>query len=305
MTILKVSASNAILEGLASQGRHILSDWRGLVLVRRASFRLPQNERRWTKLPATTQELAPVLRQMRMRREIAPIAGARQLYEVTVPYARLGFVDEREALFELNPFCAISHFSALVFHGLTEQLPKQITVMISRDKTGDLLPLDTEPSDWEGIPFPPARTPAAVLGTPLIWFRTKPARFFGFTAYQPAGFSIRVTTLERTLLDALQAPETCGGIDNVLLAWALARDNIDIDRLIGYVERFDIVLLRQRVGYLLEELGLSHERLETWRRQSHRGGSSKLAGTEPFAPEFSERWNLSLNAPVDLLHEAR
>jgi predicted transcriptional regulator of viral defense system len=302
--ILRATASAVMLEGLATEGRRILSDWRGLLLVRQATFRLPPSQRRWAKLPVTTQDLAPIFRQMRARGEITPISGVRALYEVTVPYARLGFVDEREALFELNPYCVLSHASALVFHGLTEQLPKQITATMSRDKTGDLLPLDTEPSDWEGVALPPARTPTTALGTPLVWIRTMPARFFGFSSYQPAGFSIRVTTLERTLIDALQMPEACGGIDNVLMAWGFAKENLDLNRLIGYVDRLDIALLKQRAGFLLEELGLSHERFEIWSRHSHRGGSSKLDGAAPFAPQFSERWNLSLNAPVDLVHEA-
>ena len=95
----------------------------------------------------------------------------------------------------------------------------------------------------------------------------------------------------------------CGGIANVLRAWVLARDTIDLDALVYQVERFGVAVLRQRAGYVIEEIGLSHPKLEKWRASSHRGSSSRLVGSEPFASTFDERWNLSLNAPVEILHE--
>ena len=89
----------------------------------------------------------------------------------------------------------------------------------------------------------------------------------------------------------------------MLRAWVRARDTIDLDVLIYQVERFGVAVLRQRVGYILDQLALSHPHLEKWRVSSHRGGSSRLVGSEPFASTFDDRWNLSLNAPVDVLRE--
>jgi predicted transcriptional regulator of viral defense system len=122
--------------------------------------------------------------------------------------------------------------------------------------------------------------------------------------YQPHGYPVRVMTPERTLVDGLQQPDLCGGIETVLRAWVAARDLLDVERVIEYTERFDVVVLRQRVGYVLEAIGLGHPTLETWRRGAHRGGSSKLVGSASYAPVYSERWNLSLNAPVAALEEA-
>ncbi|MGH2530832.1 MAG: type IV toxin-antitoxin system AbiEi family antitoxin domain-containing protein [Thermomicrobiales bacterium] len=301
---MRITTSHAILEQLANESHHILSGWRGLVLLRRATFALAPAQRRWNHLPHDVDDLTPLFRQMRGRGEIKPIKGFRRLYEVTVPYARQGFLDEREILFELHPYAVLSHLSALVFHGLTEEQPKNITATISADVSGGLLPIGTEPRDWEGIPRPSGRTPATILGRPVQWLRTKPERFFGFADYQPLGYRMRYTTPERTLVDGLQTPDLCGGIANVLRAWVLARDTIDLDVLVYQVERFDVAVLRQRVGYVLDQIGLSHPLVEKWRDSSHRGGSSRLVASAPFASTFDERWNLSLNAPVDLLHES-
>lgn len=288
---------------LAREHRRVLSGWRGLVLLRRASFSTPPYERRWTQAPQEFDDLAPLIRRMGSRGEIRPIKGYQRLWEVTAPFAHQGFIDEREVLFELHPYAALSHFSALLFHGLTEELPKGLTVMVSVDTRGELPPIGTTPLDWDGIAPPGGRTPSRVLGRPVDWIRTKPERFFGLAEYQPLGYPVRYTTPERTLIDALQSPETCGGIANVLRAWAIARDRIDLDVLVHQVDRFDVAVLRQRVGFLLDRLDLSHPQTEYWRTSARRGGSSRLVGASPYASVYDERWNLSLNAPVDVLED--
>lgn len=143
--------------------------------------------------------------------------------------------------------------------------------------------------------------PERILGRPVSWSQVKPERFFGLGLYQPRGYLVRVTTPERTLLDGLQAPELSGGFENVLRAWELARDTLDLDVLVHYVDRFDIAVLRQRTGFTLEELGLSHPRIEEWQGMARRGGSSKLVASAPYASHYSDRWNISLNAPISAL----
>lgn len=270
--------------------------------MRRATFDLPPSERRWTRLPRETADLNPLLRQMEQRGEIKPIKDLHRVFEVTVPYARIGPVDDLELLLEVHPYVALSHLSALAFHGLTDELPKTIYALIPSTVGPDLLPLGTEPRDWEGLSFVRGDKPPRVLGRPVHWVQTKPERFFGFGIYQPRGVPVRVTTPERTLLDGLQAPKLSGGIANVLRAWTLARDTLQLDVLVDYAERYGVGVLRQRVGFVLDELGLAHPALDRWRRQSQRGGSSRLVGSAPYAPQFSEPWNLSLNAPVAILH---
>jgi len=298
---MPVTASFAIIEQLARAHRRVLADWRAAVLLRRASRRLSPHERRWTNVPASARAVHPLLEQMVQRGELRTIPDLSRMYEVTVPYVRDGVVEEVEILMEVHPYAALSHLSALVFHDLTDALPKGITAMIPSSGTAGLLPLDTEASDWEGLALAPARVPAAILGRPVHWLRTQGARYFGADVYRPHGYPVRATTMERTLLDGLLDPERCGGLQNVLRSWALARDLLDLDALVALVERFGVAVLRQRVGFVAEELGLAHPAIETWRARARRGGSSRLLGTAPYAPTYSERWNLSINAPIGAL----
>ncbi|MFN8591180.1 MAG: hypothetical protein U0031_06910 [Thermomicrobiales bacterium] len=303
LPISQKTAATALLEQLADQHRRVVSEWRALIILRKATFELAPSQRRWSHLPQEPGDLYPLFRQMRQRGELKPIRGLRHFYQVTVPFARTEPLEEEEVLLEAHPYAALSHLSALVFHGLTDDLPKGLTATVPLDGTGDQLPLDTQPQDWEGVPLVRGRMPERILGRPVSWHQVKPERFFGVRVYQPRGYPVRVTTLERTLLDGLQEPELSGGVENVLRAWALARDTLDLDVLAHYVDRFAIALLGQRVGFILEELGLFHPRLEAWRDNAHRGGSSKLVASAPYSPDYSERWNLSLNVPITALHD--
>lgn len=297
------TAAQAILELLARERRRVLSDWRAAILLRRATATTSPLERRWSKAPARIPDTHRVLRQMLVRGHIRPLDNLRDLYEVIVPYASLGPISEDETIMEVNPYAALSHLSALVFHGLSNQLPKTIIAIAPKTGTGGILPVGTEPEEWYGVAKPPRRFPSSVLGRPVRWRRVSPNRFFGTREYRPRGYPVRVTTPEYTLLDGLLEPELCGGLDNVLRAWALAIDMLDLDILVAYVDYLDIDLLRQRVGFVLDELGLSHPEVEKWRTKANRGGSSKLLSSAPFAPTYSERWNLSINFPVSSLHE--
>ncbi|MGH2459004.1 MAG: type IV toxin-antitoxin system AbiEi family antitoxin domain-containing protein, partial [Chloroflexota bacterium] len=225
------------------------------------------------------------------------------IYEVTVPYVYTGIVEEDEILMEVHPYAALSHLSALVFHDLTDELPKTITAVMPSTGRADLLPPGTETLDWESLALVTGQPVSRILDQPIHWTRTDPSRYFGLQEYEPRGYPVRVTTLERALLDCLQRPELCGGVENSLRAWVRARDLLDFDRMIDYIDRLDIAILRQRTGFVLEELGLSHPILGTWRQSAHRGGSSRLVGSAPYSATYSDRWNLSLNGPIAVLRE--
>jgi predicted transcriptional regulator of viral defense system len=298
-----LSAAAALIRALAEEHRRVLSEWRALILLRRATLSLGRDERRWSSLPHDIQDIRPTLRAMRRRGDIEPIPKLDGLYIVTVPYARNGPIDEHEILMELQPYATVSHLSAMVFHGLTNELPKSITATAPARGTSDELPIGTLPTDWEGISVVRGRTPAAIMGHPIQVRGVGLERYFGFRLYAPHGVPVRVTTPERTVLDGLDEPVLCGGIENVLLAWTRAVDILDLETLIAYADRFNIGVLKQRVGFIVDELGLAHPALERWQAAAQRGGTSKLLASAPYAPEFSERWNLSINTSIAALHQ--
>jgi len=249
--------------------------------------------------------MRPILNRLSKVGELVPLENFPLLYRVNAPYARSGAVEEEEVLMELHPYAALSHISALTFHQMTEQLSKDIHVSIPDNSPGRFLPLGTRVEDWEGVPLVRGQVADSIFHRKIHWHRLVSKRIFGTSEFDYHGYPVRVTTPERTLLDSLLQPDWCGGFVNVLRAWAGYRDLVSVNELVRYVDQFDIHLLRQRAGFLMEELGLRHPALHTWVTQARRGGSSKLNGGAKFSSEFSERWQLSINAPIHVLREAR
>lgn len=297
------SVHQVLLESLDRDSRRVLSAWRTLIYLRRATFELDPSRRRWKNLPENESDTYPYIRQMVQRGELREIENARRLYRPIVPFASDAPIDEREVLFEAHPYTVLSHLSALEFHHLTWDQPKIMTTMSAAKMPWDFLPLGTTIEDWEGVELPARSKPAKVLQIPVDWKDLPPGRIFGIETYERHRVPYRVTSPERTLLDTLQDPGRSGGIMNVLKAWGMARETMDVETILTYTELYGIALLRQRVGYILEELNVHHPTLDRWSKASKRGGSSKLVGTEPFSPTYSERWNISLNAPVHILSD--
>lgn len=81
-----------------------------------------------------------------------------------------------------------------------------------------------------------------------------PRRFFGHEIRYLHARPLRVTDLERTLLDNLSSPERAGGIEAF---WDVLRDalpNMNTSRLAGHLRLLRAPGLAQRMGYLLARL---------------------------------------------------
>jgi predicted transcriptional regulator of viral defense system len=252
-------------------------------------------------MPSTPSDIWPTLRRMSEKGELQPLPKLRHFYRASVPYARTRPVEEEEVLMEVHPYATLSNLYALFYHGLTETIPKVLTAAVPADGKGGLLPADTNTEDWEGIPLVSGRRVPRILQRSVNWRRVEVKRYFGFELYRRHGYPVRVTTPERSLVDGLLYPNLSGGLDTVLRAWALARDVLDVDAVVYQAERLDKVILRQRVGFVLERLNLWHPALEEWRAHTERGGSRKLLASAPYAPQYDEHWDLSINAPIDAL----
>jgi predicted transcriptional regulator of viral defense system len=297
------TASQSILSMAASDHRNVVSLWRTLIYLRRASRILSPDERRWQQVPETEGDVSPFLLQMQRRGLVERVQGTRGVYRITAPFAQAYGTDERDVLFEINPYTVISHYSALVFHGVTWDQPQLITAISGRDWSDTLIPLGTEASEWEGLSLPAGSTPPKVMRIPVRWRPGLVHSALGVEIHSTRGVPLRYTSFERTLVESLQDPKASGGIMNVLRAWSVATDRLDVDAVVAFTDAADVAVLRLRVGYLLEELGFSHPELDRWAEAAGRGGSNRLVGSEPLAPVYSSRWSLSLNAPVHVLHD--
>ncbi|MCO5216061.1 MAG: hypothetical protein M9950_07890 [Thermomicrobiales bacterium] len=292
-----ISAPDTLLKALADEHRRVASQWRSLILLRRATNLLSVDERRWINTPSSTEDIVKLYRRMVHSKQIESIPTAPGCYAVTTPYADRLPLRERELLFELNPYATISHYSALEYHSFTYDQPKIMTVSTGKVSAGRIL--GTMQDEWESLDLPTAYRPRQIITSKVRWFNKTTDQTFGIIEGRDGSVPIRVSDQERTLIESLQWPEYSGGIANVIRAWAIAEDFIDINKIVEYTERFDIKVLTQRVGFVAEEIGFRHPRFEEWAAKSARGGSNKLLGSAESGDSFSHRWRLSINVPVE------
>jgi predicted transcriptional regulator of viral defense system len=282
-----------ILAVLAEQRRVVAADWRFHVVYMRVahehSYRLPD-----------VYLVNSLIRKLTGSGDLALIEDVRGVYRVTVPYASTLTTADEVIVQEANPAAVFSNFTAVAYHDLTDEIPSAIyaTRYTGTDKR---LPLDTSPNDWVDVRRAAKRTPETVNGRSVKWTRTKPEWDFGDTIGYAQGLPVYVTDLERTVLDSLRFPEKSGGSLEVLRIWKRAAERLNVDVVVDYVERFGQSLLRQRVGFIMEQLGLGNPRFDDWAKRSVRGSSAKLVASRDFSPTFSERWNLSINVPESLI----
>ncbi len=297
--INRVTTTDAVLMSLGNDQRRILSRWRTLIYLRRTSAEYTPDERRWSNVPDTETDVQSAINNMLSSQKIESIPHAPNCFATRDSFGRRYPLKELELLFELNPYSILVHDSALEFHGFSIDQPKVISVW--GEYHPELTPLGTDQSEWSGIALPVARMPKRVVSQRVEWFRGKLDFSFGINTVRDGAIPIRVTSAERTLVEALQHPTRSGGIENVLRSWVRAEDFVDVNKIVEMTEDFGIALLRQRVGYIAEALGMAHPTFDVWASLSRRGSSSRLVGSAPFSSNYDRRWNLSLNGPVELL----
>jgi predicted transcriptional regulator of viral defense system len=291
----KTTIASHVLEYLAQERRIIAADWRFHVTYMRVArahdYALPD-----------TAKVNRLINTLDAARAIAPIAGISGVFRITVPYASVLPSPQEAIIQEANPIAVFSHFTAAAYHDLTNEIPNAIHLTHFRAGLSRL-PLGTTPEDWIDIPEPRRRLPGVIDGTPILWSQTKAEWDFGHVVGYVQANPIYITDLERTLLDVLRFPDRSGGAMEVLRMWKRAATRLRLDILIDYVGRFDQTLLRQRVGFILEQLQLTHPILQDWASNSVRGSSAKLIANLDFSRTFSERWNLSINVQDTVLSE--
>lgn len=288
-----------VLDDLAAQNRHVLSTWRAHLILRREVE--PFYEESKAKRTVRT-----------LNREglVEPLQG-KVLYKVTSPYAREN-VNIYELANEAYPFGVLSHSSAMEIYQLTDQRSRKIHLyegpsapgeVVKRTDVGSaeaLVPPGTEMEDWRMHPLPRSVRVESYDGYTIVTHSLKDDWFFGHEISRVQGVEVRCTDVERTLIDGLRHPTRSGGMNEVFRAWV--RADPSTDKLVEYADRFGQLILYQRIGFVMEMLGMEHRDLEYWKEEkAPRGGSRVLNPERDFSPEYSEEWNLSINHPTSIL----
>lgn len=217
---------------------------------------------------------------------------------------RLPDASPEEACCLVDPYCYVSHLSAMQHYGLSDRIPDALTVTRPVESVWRALAARTVAAQKARLGpaldgFSAARPrrhefPEAVRGRGL---RTHSTKAPGKSVRLRDGWA-RIARIEQTFLDMLVEPALCGGMQHVLEVW---RDQVApcLDRVVALIDATESPILKVRAGYIVSEfLGVKNATVEGWLRHAQRGGSRRLDPSREYRPHFSEAWMISLN--VDL-----
>jgi len=151
------------------------------------------------------------------------------------------------------------------------------------------------------------RRPINVLGIEFRFIHSQKKFFFGLIDHWVTKQEkVRVSDLERTVIDGLKQPEYCGGLTEVAKGLWMRHQDINISRLIEYAVKIGVGAVIRRLGFLLEIYKIGTP--EDWKLlQSYL--TETYVRLEPLLPpegKFLRKWRLQLNiSPEELLSVVR
>ncbi len=181
---------------------------------------------------------------------------------------------------------AISHWSALHHHGLTEQAPRKVFVLTTTDASVPRMRGVKARQDHRGF---------LVGDTTYQFVQVKPERFFGTDKVWIGETRVGITDPERTLLDGLAMPQYCGDFAEVLHAFEARGTDLDLQRIIEYALKLDAATAK-RLGWVLEHQGVDVSKLERLAALPIKG-YRKLDPTGPRKGPTNARWMIQVNLP--------
>lgn len=179
---------------------------------------------------------------------------------------------------QFAPDSFIAYGSAAEYHGLTTQVFQKVLLATARRR--------------KEMSLPKLR---------IRFILIEPDNFVGFQKTTKAP-DVKVATIERTIIDAIDRPDLCGGISDLKEILKRARGKVSTQRILEYLPTYHSKSLIQRVGYLLESEGFDLKPAEKKRLLSWCQGnktylfSRKQAGATKLH-DYSKYWQLVINAP--------
>jgi hypothetical protein len=178
-------------------------------------------------------------------------------------------------LLNLKKGLHFSHYTAMRMNGLTEQVPTSVYLTDERTTsyTAERDALNQSAIDQA------FKLPARVSSN---WVEYKNQKIYllngadtghlGVVVQQATDDDgqqtpVRVTNIERTLIDATVKPMYAGGVFEVAKAFALASDRLSVNKLIPMLKKLNFAYpYHQAIGYYLERAGYKSSQLDLVRR---------------------------------------
>ena len=173
----------------------------------------------------------------------------------------------------------LSHATAMELHGMLTQ--PQLVVTVS-------------------TPVP--RRAVTMLGVPFRFIRCQRRHLFGLTEHWVTKQDqVRVSDPERTIIDGLKQPEYCGGVTEVAKGLWMRRQDLHVEKLLGYAAQLGVGAVLRRLGFLLELYDMADTPDLDKLRNRLTATYVRLDPVLPAEGKRLRRWRLQLNVDPEEL----
>lgn len=199
-----------------------------------------------------------------------------------------------------DPYCYISHMSAMQKYGLTNRRPEKLFITSPPDEIakfwnnkiffehyGELLVNHNIYIE----PIYITHHPDSVRDRQIS--QTKTILYGNYKKVR--GTEERISSIGQLFLEMLSEPEKCGGMYHIIDIW---REHAlkYLDQILETIDSCSKGIIKVRAGYILDELmKINHPKIKSWENYAQRGGSRVLESGRPYSEPFSEKWMLSVN----------
>lgn len=201
-----------------------------------------------------------------------------------------------QAIQSISSNAYFSHYSAVEYHNLTNNVPK--TIFISLEKSPHLKETQKKRLVQEEINkafYMPARisknlTVKDIYSINLL--QSKYSNKLGITEVNYNNAQINVTNIERTLIDITVSPYYCGGCFEVLNVYKKAKGRVKIPKLYNMLIELNYIYPHhQAIGFYLEKAGYKEDDLKLFDHDKELRFFVQRELKEK-ERKYSERWNL-------------
>lgn len=174
----------------------------------------------------------------------------------------------------------ISYYSAMRLHGMTTHATREVTITLSKRC---------------------ARKTLHHIVYRFIYIKS--THFWGHCAHWVTKQEkVFVSDIERTLLDALERPDLCIGIPEIVRGLWVKQKEIDWRKLVRYSKKFHTIAAVKRLGFILELLGLGVQCIPSLLKITTPAKDYIfLDPNEPKTGRYVSRWRVRLNVNADAL----
>jgi predicted transcriptional regulator of viral defense system len=175
----------------------------------------------------------------------------------------------------INPYY-IGYWSALNYHGLSDQIPDTTFVASTKPK----MPLE-------------------ILGSKYFFVKIGRNKLFGLSEIEIEGKKVKISDPEKTIVDCLDHPEHAGGIDEVARSIYFSHEELDFKKIGGYAERMGNVTILKRLGYILDKTGLLKKYEFVFKGFVPSKGYPALDKLSPKRGKHNSKWGLLINKEIN------